>query len=199
MLQNPTDPSCSAPPMSMRQRQRELRSMCPCRSNTSQDEEGWRHLFDRARFGSYAERKSAAHSIGTLLERSNTDPNYTGLVKKFQVELDALMRDPRSASQLLGVMKPHGHARRGAARRGYRKVYRAFSFRSRSDLAKWLNEKFNLQGKSRLTAGDKAVRKLASWVQHRTEFQPTSKLTEKELLHRVQKLLPQLVREVATH
>ena len=182
----------------MLERRQYLRSLCPCRSNSSTDIEGWRELFNRARFGSYSERKAAAHSIGTLLDKAKQSDAYRELLQALQPDLDALMLDPRAASQVLGVLKKHGHAHKGAARKNYRKLYAIFSIQTEADMADWLNRRFAIQDTDRLTKDAVVVKKLVKWLNHRAKFQPERKVSESDLLKKTQLLMPTLRLKDAT-
>lgn len=173
-------------------RRRFLRGLCPCRTNSSEDVKGWQELFTKARFGSYSERHAAAHSIGTLLEKAQRVEQYRELLVQLKDELDALMQDPRTASEVLGVMKKHGHAHKGAARKNYRRAYAVFSVQSPEEIAKWLNDRLKLSAKRRVTTGSKVVRRLANWLEHRVAFQPGRSTSEDEILKRVRQLQPNL-------
>lgn len=174
------------------ERRQFLRGLCPCRTNSSNDIEGWRTLFTQARFGSYSERHAAAHSIGTLLEKAQRTDQYRELLVQLKDELDALMQDPKAASQVLGVMKKHGHAHKGAARKNYRRAYAVFSVQTPEEIAKWLNRRFKLSAERRVTSGSKVVKRLAKWLEHRVVFQPNRATSEIELLERVRQLQPSL-------
>lgn len=174
------------------ERRQFLRGLCPCRTNSSEDLEGWQELFTKARFGSYSERRAAAHSIGTLLEKAQRVEQYRELLVQLKDELDALMQDPRSASQVLGVMKKHGHAHKGAARKNYRRAYAVFRVQTPEEIAKWLNTRLKLPAKRRVTTGSKVVKRLVNWLEHRVAFQPTRSTSEVEILERVRQLQPSL-------
>ena len=178
--------------MDLLERRRFLRGLCPCRTNSSEDVDGWRELFTKARFGSYSERRAAAHSIGTLLEKAQRIEQYRELLVQLKDELDALMQDPRAASDVLGVMKKHGHAHKGAARKNYRRAYAVFSVQSPEEIAKWINDRLKLSTKRRVTTGSKVVKRLANWLEHRVAFQPTRTTSEDEILERVRQLQPSL-------
>ena len=178
--------------MDLLERRRFLRGLCPCRTNSSDDVQGWKELFTQARFGSISERKAAAHSIGTLLEKAQHVEPYRELLVQLKDDLDALMLDPRAASQVLGVMKKHGHAHKGAARKNYRRAYAIFSVQTPEDIAKWLNRRFKLKAQHQLTTGSKVVQRLAKWLEHRIAFQPNRSTSEGEILDRVRQIQPSL-------
>ena len=178
--------------MDLLERRQFLRGLCPCRTNSSEDINGWRTLFTQARLGSYSERRAAAHSIGTLLAKAQQVAQYRELLLQLKDELDALMQDPRTASQVLGVMKKHGHAHKGAARKNYRRAYAVFRLQTPEEIAKWLNQRLNLSPQSQLTTGSKVVKRLSKWLEHRVSFQPNRSTTEIEILERVRQLQPNL-------
>ena len=178
--------------MNLLERRRFLRGLCRCRTNSSDDIDGWRTLFTRARFGSYSDRHAAAHSIGTLLEKAQRADQYRELLVELKDELDALMQDPKAASQVLGVMKKHGHAHKGAARKNYRRAYAVFSVQTPEEIAKWLNQRLKLSTKRRVTTGSKVVKRFAKWLEHRVTFQPNRFTSEIEILERVRQLQPSL-------
>ena len=92
-----------------------LRACCPCRNGNLRDPAIWRAVFDKALRGNLRERDRAAHAIGTLTEKAVENAAWRDVLKEFRTELDALRRDPRASRLLLGQMKKHGHAHRGAA------------------------------------------------------------------------------------
>lgn len=176
------------------QTRRYLRGLCPCRANSSEDLEGWRTLFNKARYGSFSERKSAAHSIGTLIERAKDDEMYRSLLVELEDDLDSLMRDPRAASQVLGVMKGHGHQRKGAGRRNYRKAISILALKSPNAIASWLNKHPKLLFKMPIDQHSKLVKKLAKWLDHRVKFEPNRQTSEADLLRQVQLFQPSAIR-----
>ena len=169
-----------------------LRGLCPCRTNSSEDIDGWRVLFLKAKYGSFSERKAAAHSIGTLIQRAKDDNTYRSLLQHLEHDLHALMQDPRSASQLLGVMKGHGHQRKGSGRRNFRKAISVLKLQSPSALASWLNKHPKIATTKPIEQNSKLVRRLAQWLNHRVEFQPGRKTTDEELLHQARLMQPSL-------
>lgn len=174
------------------ERRKYLRSMCPCRVNSSEDIDGWNDVFNKAKFGSYSERKAAAHTIGTLLEKANTVSSYRNLLKRFECELNDIMDNPKTASSILGTMKRHGHAHKGAARQGYRKVYKTLQIQSPEEIASWINRKFSLkQGKS-VKKSDHCVKRMVKWIEHRVKFQPNRTISEETLLKQLKRFNPTL-------
>ena len=174
------------------ERREYLRSICPCRTNSSGDVENWQEVFNSARFGSYSERKSAAHTIGTMLQRATTEPAYRELLKTFQSDLDALMQDPRSASAVLDTMKKHGHAHKGAARQAFRNVYKSTRLRSASEIVNWINGTFKLKGSRAVTKSDDCVSRLVKWVEHRVAFQPERDISHEDLIRALRRFRPSL-------
>ena len=178
--------------MALLDRRQYLRGLCPCRQNSSGDVQGWIALFQKARFGSFSERRAAAHSIGTLLEKAQQVNEYRELLVQLRDDLDALMQDPRAASQVLGVMKKHGHAHKGAARKNYRRAYAVLALHTPAEVATWLNRKLALPKQKRLDKTAKVVSKLSKWLEHRRTFQPNRTTTEAEILKQVRQLQPSL-------
>lgn len=165
-----------------------IRELCPCRNN-ERDLETWRKIFQRARFGGRGERRSAAHTIGTLLEKATYQQEWRDLLRALQDDLDALMADPRSASTILGVVKGHGHQRRGTASQNYRRCRRALDLGTPDDLAEWVNAQLELSGPRRVSANDPGVHRLWRWQRHRVRFQPNRRTKEGELLAKVQQFV----------
>lgn len=191
-LKRHQSPKACIDELNLLERRQFLRGLCPCRGNSSENLEGWRELFSRARFGSVTERKAAAHSIGTLIEKAQQIDSYRELLIGLQGDLDELMSDPRSASQVLGVMKKHGHAHKGAARKYYRKAYSVFALQTPAEVASWLNRYADRKGAQTITTNSPIAKKLAQWLKHRAEFQPTRQTTEQEIIKRAKRLAPAL-------
>ena len=160
-----------------------LGALCPCRNN-ERDLEVWREVFNRARFGGRGERNAAAHAIGTLMQKASVNRRWREVLKALDDDLDALMSDPRSASSILGQLKRHGHAHRGAANQALRRTRRALDLSSRDELADWINERFELDGEARVTARHPGLERLWRWQRHRVRFQPERRTKESELLER---------------
>ena len=110
-----------------------LRDCCPCRTGNLRDFEVWRAVFDKALRGNLRERDRAAHAIGTLTEKAVENPAWRGVLRNFKTELDTLRRDRRAARLLLGQMKKHGHAHRGAAAQGYRRRRKVLDLATRTN------------------------------------------------------------------
>lgn len=179
---------CESEPSNL-DRRRTLRSICPCRTNSSQEYDKWRDLFTLARHGSYSERASAAHSLGTLIEKAKVVPAYRALLKHFQSDLDELMLDPKASRNVLGVMKKHGHAHKGAARKNYRKAYRVFQPYTKQDLVDWFNERMTPSSR-KVSVASPGIARLATWMQHRVKCQPNRRTTDEELLKKAKQYLP---------
>lgn len=172
-----------------------LRALCPCRNNHVRDFAVWRQVFERALHGGMRERDQAAHAIGTLIEKAERSAEWRDLLHKLRDELDALMRDTRAARRILGQMKKHGHAHRGAAQQNYRRRRRSLDLATPAELAAWLNGKLNLaegaEGKS-VAANDPGIRRLWRWLKHRTVCQPERGTKEEELIDKARRYLPRL-------
>ena len=169
-----------------------LRDVCPCRNNRVRDLAVWRTVFDKAMHGGMRERNRAAHAIGTLTEKAKGSAEWRDLLHDLRDELDALMRDTRASRQILGQMKKHGHAHKGAARKNYRRRRRLLDLATTNELAAWLNEQLGLAAHEAVSAGDGGVRRLHRWMQHRVTFQPTRRTREDELIAKAQRYLPRL-------
>lgn len=173
-----------------------LRQLCPCRNNRVRDLEVWRDVFARALHGGMRERDQAAHAIGTLTLKAKHNAEWRDLLRALKGDLDALMQDARAASRILGQMKKHGHAHRGAAMQNYRRRRRALDLRTPGELAAWLNATLSDAGRQ-VAAGDPGVQRLWGWLRHRVQFQPTRKTREEEILEKARRYLPHLFERVA--
>ena len=175
---------------SMDKRREVLRAHCPCRNNEL-TRDHWTEMFRIAREGSLRERDGALHAIGTLLKGARTNREYRILLKEFRPQLDELMDNPRTARLVLGQVKPkHGHAHRGAARQAFRRVVSVLERCTPNEAAIWVNQYLNLRGNRRVSAKERGVVRLSSWVCHRVEFQPGRKVSEEELLKKAEQFLP---------
>ena len=174
-----------------------IRALCPCRNNSVRDLAVWGEIFRNARGGGFRERDQAAHAIGTLMEKAVRNAEWRDVLNAFGDELDALVRDPRSARQILGQMKKHGHAHRGAASQGYRRRRAVLDLRTPAELAKWVNEHLGLAGRSRVAPNDPGLSRLWGWLAHRVRCQPGRRTSEKELIGRGQRYLPELFQRPA--
>ncbi len=156
------------------------------------DLEVWRDVFARALHGGMRERDQAAHAIGTLTMKAKQNAEWRDLLRALKGDLDALMQDPRAASRILGQMKKHGHAHRGAAMQNYRRRRRALDLGTAEELADWINAHRALPARHCVTAADPGVQRLWRWLRHRVRFQPTRKTRERELVERARRYLPHL-------
>ena len=169
-----------------------IRSLCPCRNNRVRDIEVWAEIFRKAREGGLGERDQAAHAIGTLTEKAAGNDEWRDLLYAFRGELGELMRDTRSARVVLGQMKKHGHAHRGAARQGYRRRRAVLDLKTPKELADWVNGHLGLAGQARIGTNDPGLLRLWRWLAHRVQYQPGRRTTEQELVSRGQRYLPAL-------
>jgi len=169
-----------------------IRSLCPCRNNRVRDLEVWAEIFRKAREGGLRERDQAAHAIGTLTEKAAQNDEWREVLYAFRHELDALMRDTRSARVVLGQMKKHGHAHRGAARQGYRRRRTVLDLKTPKELANWVNDHLGLAGQTRVAANDPGLLRLWRWLANRVRCQPGRRTAEPELVSRGQRYLPAL-------
>ena len=169
-----------------------IRSLCPCRNNRVRDLEVWAEIFRKAREGGLQERDQAAHAIGTLTEKAAGNEEWRDVLHAFKADLEALMRDTRSARRVLGQMKKHGHAHRGAARQGYRRRRALLDLASPAELAHWVNDHLRLAGSARVSASDAGVRRLWRWLAHRVRCQPGRRTTKQELIGKGRRYLPEL-------
>ena len=169
-----------------------LRACCPCRNGNLRDLGIWRAVFDAARYGNLRERNRAAHAIGTLMEKAVDNAAWRGVLREFKADLDALRRDPRTSRLLLGQMKKHGHAHRGAAVQGYRRRRKVLDLATPAELAAWVNGCLRLAGRRRVTRHDPGIQRLWRWMKHRVQFQPTRRTSEAEIVKRAVRYLPGL-------
>lgn len=149
-------------------------------------------VFDKAMHGGKRERNRAAHAIGTLTEKAEDNDEWRELLHHLRDELDALMRNTRASRNILGTMKRHGHAHKGAARKNYRRRRRALDLTTPAELAEWVNQRLGLAGEQRVSANDAGVRRLQRWLRHRVEFQPQRRTEEAELAAKAKRYLPRL-------
>ena len=169
-----------------------IRSLCPCRNNRVRDLAVWAEIFRKAREGGLRERDQAAHAIGTLTEKAAKNDEWREVLYAFRQELDALMRDTRSARVVLGQMKKHGHAHRGAARQGFRRRRTVLDLKTPKELADWVNGHLGLAGQAQVAANDPGLLRLWRWLANRVRSQPGRRTTEPELVSRGQRYLPAL-------
>ncbi len=174
-----------------------LRACCPCRNGNLRDLGIWRAVFHAARHGNLRERNRAAHAIGTLMEKAVDNDAWRGVLREFKPDLDALRRDPRTSRLLLGQMKKHGHAHRGAAVQGFRRRRKVLDLATAAELAAWVNGHLHLSGRRRVTQNDPGIQRLWRWLKHRVQFQPTRRTSEAEIAKRAARYLPGLFEQAA--
>lgn len=174
-----------------------IRALCPCRNNSVRDLAVWAEIFRKAREGGFRERDQAAHAIGTLMEKAARNAEWRDVLHAFSDELDSLVREPRSARVILGQMKKHGHAHRGAASQGYRRRRAVLDLRTPAEIADWVNDHLGLGGRARVEPNDPGVSRLWGWLAHRVRCQPGRRTSEKELITRGQRYLPELFQRPA--
>ena len=172
-----------------------IRALCPCRNNGIRDLAVWAEIFRKAREGGFRERDQAAHAIGTLMEKAARNAEWRDVLHAHRDELDALVRDPRSARLILGQMKKHGHAHRGAASQGYRRRRAVLDLGTPAELASWVNEHLGLVGRARVMPSDPGLNRLWRWLAHRVRCEPGRRTSEKELIGRGQRYLPELFQQ----
>lgn len=169
-----------------------LRELCPCRNNRNREYEVWREIFSAALKGGMRERNQAAHAIGTLIDKARRSSEWREVLLECSDLLDEIMLDPRASSSLLGQMKKHGHAHRGAAIQSYRRRRRDLDLATPAELTAWLNDRLMLAGRDRVRANDPGIRRLWRWQKHRIEFQPERGTKDDELLGKAERYLPHL-------
>ena len=168
-----------------------LRDACPCRSHV-RDPELWREIFDRALNGGMRERDRAAHAIGTLMEKAERSDEWRDVLARHEDDLDILMQDARASRVLLGQMKRHGHAHRGAARQGYRRRRKVLDLQTPVELAAWVNDRAGLEGEDAVAAGDPGIARMWNWLKNRVTRQPCRRTKEDELIAKARRYLPHL-------
>ena len=174
-----------------------IRGLCPCRNNGVRDLAVWAEIFRKAGEGGFRERDQAAHAIGTLMDKAARNAEWRDVLQAFSDQLDALLSDPRSARAILGQMKKHGHAHRGAASEGYRRRRAVLDLKDPAELADWVNDHLGLVGRDRVAANDPGLSRLWRWLAHRVRCQPGRRTSEKELIVRGQRYLPELFQRPA--
>ncbi len=174
-----------------------LRELCPCRNGHVRDLAVWREIFRKAHKGGMRERDRAAHAIGTLTAKAQHGPEWHELLRALRGELDALMQDTRASRRILGQMKKHGHAHRGAARQNYRRRRKVLDMATPAELAAWINQRQRLADRNRLSANDPGVQRLWRWLKHRIQCQPVRRTREDELMDRARRYLPRLFEQPA--
>ena len=168
-----------------------LRDACPCRSHV-RDPGLWREIFDRALNGGMRERDRAAHAIGTLMEKAERSDEWREVLARHSDDLDTLMQDSRASRVLLGQMKRHGHAHRGAARQGFRRRKAVLDLRTPAEIAGWVNTHLGLEGHDAVPASDPGVARMWNWLKHRVTRQPGRNTKEAELIAKARRYLPHL-------
>ena len=174
-----------------------IRDLCPCRNNSIRDLAVWAEIFRKAGEGGFRERDQAAHAIGTLMDKAARNAEWRAVLQAFSDQLDALVCDPRSARAILGQMKKHGHAHRGAASEGYRRRRAVLDLKNPAELADWVNDHLGLVGRDRVAPADPGLSRLWRWLAHRVRCQPGRRTSEKELIGRGQRYLPELFQRPA--
>ncbi len=114
------------------------------------------------------------------MEKADTAGEWRKVLQDLSVEVDQAMADPRARSMILGQMKRHGHAHRGAAAQGYRRRRKVLELKTKEDLADWICDALDLPEK--ISAKDPGLDRLWRWQQHRVRFQPERRTKEAELL-----------------
>ena len=168
-----------------------LRQLCPCRNSRVQDLAVWRAVFHKAQHGGIRERGRAAHAIGTLSEKAAHNADWHALLRALRPELDALMQDTRASRALLGTVKRHGHAHRGAARQNYRRHRQRLELATPAELASWLNDKLDLAEEQMIAPYEPGIGRLQNWLAHRIACQPDRATKDDEILARARRYLPQ--------
>ncbi len=175
----------------IQQRRTLLKSLCPCRNGKNLDVDTWRSIVRVCREGSLSERNSAAHAIGTLMTKAKHSEKWRRLANVIADDIQDLMDDTRASRSLLGTMKKHGHAKRGTARKNYRRSIKSLEEKqSPHQLALWLNKKLVLEGRNRVDASHAGIRRLALWLERRRKFQPSRRTSEEEILSQARQLVP---------
>lgn len=172
-----------------------LRNLCPCRNNRNRELEVWHEIFTKARLGGLQERNRAAHAIGTLITKAYRSNEWRDLLQQCSKQLDELMLDPRASTLLLGQMKKHGHAHRGAAMQSFRRVKRVLELVTPAQLSEWLNEQLQLP--NHIEPNDPGVQRLWRWHKHRVNYQPKRSTEDGELLRKAEQYLPHKFRQGA--
>ncbi|MCY3885172.1 MAG: hypothetical protein OXG24_09710 [Gammaproteobacteria bacterium] len=174
----------------MNERRQLLKSLCPCRNNQVKGVETWKGILKIATYGSLKERNSAAHAIGTLLAKAKKSDEWRRIVVEIEDELHALMDDTRASRSLLGTFKKHGHARRGTARKNYRKVIKSMDIQTPKQLAQWLNERLSHMNRPQVAASNPGLKRLYVWLDRRKTFEPHKRTKDKEVLAQAKQFLP---------
>ncbi len=169
-----------------------LRELCPCR-NHIYDVDVWREIFRAARDGNRRTRDRAAHTIATLLQKSQASARWRDLLQRLDADLERLMEKPDRASPLLGqIAHQAGNARtlRGSPVQTYRYQRRALDLTSREALTDWVNAKLGLRKHVGVSSAHPGLDRLFRWLSHRTTFQLRRRTDEAELLAKAEQWLP---------
>ena len=172
------------------ERRQMLKNLCPCRNNQVKDVETWKGILEIATHGSLKERNSASHAIGTLLAKATKSEEWRQIVVQVEDELHALMDDTRASRSLLGTFKKHGHARRGTARKNYRRVIKSMDIQNPKQLSRWLNEKLSLPNHQAIETSHPGLKRLFVWLDRRRRFEPNKRTKEDEILAQAKQFLP---------
>lgn len=172
------------------ERRQMLKSLCPCRNNQVKDVETWKGILKIATHGSLKERNSAAHAIGTLLAKATKSEEWRQIVVQVENELHELMDDTRASRSLLGTFKKHGHARRGTARKNYRRVMKSMDIQNPKQLSQWLNEKLSLSNHQVIESSHPGLNRLYVWLDRRRRFEPNKRTKDSEILAQAKQFLP---------
>jgi hypothetical protein len=162
-----------------------LRELCPCRNNQVRDLTVWQEIFRKAIEGGMQERHQAAHAIGTLMEKAQTNGIWREILRALEGDLDRLMRNTRASQMLLGQMGTH----HGTAMRTYRRRRKVLDLATPAELADWVNKHPQLAQQQRVSSNDPGVRLLWRWMKHRVEFQPMRGTQEEELITKARRYL----------
>lgn len=174
----------------MDERRHLLKNLCPCRNNQVKNVETWKGILKIATHGSLKERNSAAHAVGTLLAKAKKSDEWRRVVVGIEDEVHALMDDTRASRSLLGTFKKHGHARRGTARKNYRRVIKSIDIQTPKELAQWLNDKLLNPSHVRVDTSHPGLKRLYTWLHRRRTFEPDRRTKEAEILAQAKQFLP---------
>jgi hypothetical protein len=173
------------------ERRQMLKNLCPCRNNQVKDVETWKGVLKIATHGSLKERNSAAHAVGTMLAKATKSEQWRQIVVQVENELHELMDETRASRSLLGTFKKHGHARRGTARKNYRRVIKSMDIQSPKQLSQWLNEKLSLSDRQAIEASQPGLKRLYVWLDRRRRFEPNKRTRNCEILAQAKQFLPE--------
>ena len=174
----------------MNERRQILKNLCPCRNNQVKDVETWKGILKIATHGSLKERNSAAHAVGTLLAKASKNEEWRRIVVEVEPELQALMEDTRASRSLLGTFKKHGHARRGTARKNYRRIIKSMDIQNPNQLSDWLNERLLISKQPAIDPSLPGLKRLYIWLDRRRTFEPNKRTSDAEILSQAKQFLP---------